>query len=156
MLIMPGQEAKMSQKPLRMMGAVEDPEDPAHDDMDPGDDPRWERAWFTDGEIPRKDTAHRIALTVLFAIIAGAMRTVLGLIVVFELVFTLITRRPPGARVRELANRITTYYYQLLRYLTYNESRAPFPFSDFPEPLEPDAFRAEDRDSEVLEEPPEP
>jgi hypothetical protein len=71
------------------------------------------------------------------------MRTVLALIVVFELLFTLITRRPPGTRVRELANRISTYYYRLLRYLTYNESRVPFPFSDFPEPLEPDAFRVE-------------
>jgi len=139
----------MSQKPLRMMSAVEDPEDPGHDDMDLGDDPRWERAWY-DGEIPRKDTAYRIALTLLFAIVAGAMRTVLSLIVIFELLFALITRRPPGGRVRELANRITTYYYQLLRYLTYNESRAPFPFSDFPDPLEPDAFRVEDRDSEVL------
>ena len=84
------------------------------------------------------------------------MRTVLGLIVIFELLFTLITRRPPGMRVRELANRITTYYYRLLRYLTYNESRAPFPFSDFPEPLEPDAFRVEDRDSAVLDDPSDP
>jgi hypothetical protein len=105
-----------------------------------------------DDEIPRKDTLYRIGLTILFAIVAAAIRTVLGLVVVFELLFALITRRPPGLRVRALANRITTYYYRLLRYLTYNESRAPFPFSDFPEPLEPDEFRAEDRDSEVLSE----
>lgn len=144
----------MSQKPLRMMHPNDDPEGAGYDDTDPAEDSRWERAWRSDGEIPRRETAHRIGLTLLFAVIAGAMRTVLGLIVIFELLFTLITRRPPGTRVRQLANRITSYYYQLLRYLTYNESRAPFPFSDFPEPLEPDAFRVEDRDSEVLEEPP--
>jgi hypothetical protein len=149
------QEANM-EKPLRMMSAIEDREDADYEDMDPSDKPRWGGAPSFDGEIPRKETVHRIALTLLFAIIAGAMRTVLALIVVFELLFTLITRRPPGTRVRELANRISTYYYRLLRYLTYNESRVPFPFSDFPEPLEPDAFRVEDRDSEVLCEPPDP
>ena len=145
----------MSRKPLRMMSAIEDREDAEYEDQDPSDEPRWERDARSDGEIPRMETAHRIALTLLFAIVAGAMRTVLALIVAFELLFALITRRPPGARVRELANRLTTYYYRLLRYLTYNESRVPFPFSDFPEPLEADAFRVEDRDSEVLDEPPE-
>ena len=104
-----------------------------------------------DDEIPRKETLYRIGLTALLAIIAGALRTVLALIVVFELLFTLITRRPPGLRVRGLANRITTYYYVVLRYLTYSESRVPFPFSDFPEPLEPDRFSPEDRDSDVLD-----
>jgi len=104
-----------------------------------------------DGEIPRQETLYRIAYTVLFAIVAGVLRTVLALIVVFELLFALITRLPPGVRVRALANRITTYQYRVLRYLTYNESQVPFPFGDFPEPLEPDAFRSGERDSEALE-----
>jgi hypothetical protein len=121
-------------------------------EIDENEERGWERALRCDGDIPRKDTAYRIALTLLFAIVGGVLRTVLGVIVLFELFFALVTRRPPGARVRALANRITTYHYQLLRYLTYNESRVPFPFSDFPEPLEPDAFCAEDRDSEVLDE----
>jgi Domain of unknown function (DUF4389) len=128
------------------MSAIEDQDDEPYDEIEEGG--------RSDGEIPRMETAHRIGLTILFAIIAGAIRTLLGLIVAFELLFTLVTRRPPGVRVRALANRITTYYYRLLRYLTYNESRVPFPFSDFPETLEPDAFRAEDRDSEVLAEDP--
>ena len=121
--------------------------------MSVSDDPEegYDELEESDGEIPRRETLHRIGLTVLFAIIAGALRTVLALVVVFELLFTLITRRAPGLRVRALANRITTYYYRVLRYLTYSESRVPFPFSDFPEPLEPDAFRAEDRDSDVLD-----
>jgi hypothetical protein len=126
------------------MSPREDDDDPPYDEIEEG-------ASRFDGEIPRKETGYRIALTVLFVVVAGALRTVLGLIVIFELLFTLITRRAPGPRVRRLANQITTYHYRLLRYLTYNESRAPFPFSDFPEPLEPDAFRSEDRDSEVLD-----
>jgi hypothetical protein len=108
------------------------------------DDPR------SDGEIPRTETLIRLALTLLFALVAGAIRTVIGLLVLFELGWTLVTRRPPGERVRELANRIVAYHYKILRYVTYNESRVPFPFSDFPQPLEPDAFRPEDRDSEAI------
>jgi hypothetical protein len=122
-----------------------------YDELEERDEREPELEARPDGEIPRSETLHRVAYTVLFAIIASALRTALALIVVFELGFALITRLPPGPRVRVLANRITTYYYRVLRYLTYNESRAPFPFSDFPEPLEPDAFRAEDRDSEALD-----
>jgi hypothetical protein len=142
---------RMSQTPRLRMSAIEDPEDRHYDETEERDGPRWEEEPHADGEIPRLETGYRIALTLLFAIAASAIRTVLGLIVIFELLSTLITQRPPGLRVRELANRITAYYYRLLRYVTYNESRVPFPFSDFPEPLEPDAFRAEDRDSEVLD-----
>ena len=133
------------------MSAIEDQDDEPYDDIGEGEGPVSDRGGRFDGEIPRMETGHRIALTLLFAIVAGAIRTVLSLIVAFELLFTLITRRPPGMRVRALANRITTYHYRLLRYLTYNESRVPFPFSDFPEALEPDSFRAEDRDSDVLD-----
>jgi hypothetical protein len=133
------------------MSALEDQDDEPYDENGEGDGPISDSGGRFDGEIPRTETAHRIGLTVLFAIIAGAIRTLLSLIVVFELLFTLITRRPPGVRVRAFANRITTYYYSVLRYLTYNESRVPFPFSDFPDVLEPDSFRAEDRDSDVLD-----
>lgn len=134
------------------MSEMEDGREPDYDEHDESEERevRRRQAWL-DGEIPRKETLYRLALTILFAVVAGAVRTVLGLIVIFELIYALITRRPPGVRVRGLANQITTYYYRLLRYLTYNESRIPFPFSDFPEPLEPDAFSSEDRDSEVLD-----
>lgn len=133
------------------MSVTEGPEGEQYDEIEESDELGRDPAGRFDGEIPRSETLHRIGLTVLFAVVAGALRTVLSLIVVFELLFALITRRPPGLRVRLLANRITTYYYRVLRYLTYSESRVPFPFSDFPEPLEPDRFDAEDRDSEVLE-----
>jgi hypothetical protein len=87
-------------------------------------------------EIDRKDTGIRILLTLLFALIAGLVESVLAVIIVFALVWALITKQPPGLRVRALANRIITYYYRIGRYLTYNESRAPFPFSDFPDAFE--------------------
>lgn len=101
-------------------------------------------------DVDRIDTGIRIALTVLFVLVATALESALGIIVVFELVWTLLTRQPPSRRVRELANRIIAYYYRIGRYLTYNESRVPFPFSDFPRPLEGDAWRAEERESDAL------
>ena len=42
----------------------------------------------------------------------------------------------PSTRLQAFANRIVAYFYQMLRYLTHNDSVIPFPFSDFPAPLE--------------------
>lgn len=103
-----------------------------------------------ENEIDRKDTGVRILLTILFVLIASAIETVLGLIVLFELVWSLLTRQPPGERVRALANRIVAYYYRIGRYLTYNESRVPFPFSDFPEALEASRWRPDERETESI------
>ena len=104
----------------------------------------------SEGEIDRKDTGIRILLTILFALIVGLVESVLGLIVLFALLWALITKQPPAVGVREFANRIITYYYRIGRYLTYNESLAPFPFSDFPEALEESSWAPEPRESESL------
>jgi hypothetical protein len=101
-------------------------------------------------EIDRKDTGIRILLTLLFGLIAGVVESVAALIIVFALVWALITRQPPGLRVRELANRIITYYYRIGRYLTYNESLVPFPFSEFPEALEESRWTPDPRETESL------
>lgn len=103
-----------------------------------------------DDEIQRRESALRIGLTILFMIICGVVESLLVVIVLFELVVALVSKRPPNPRVRELANRILTYYYRIGRYLTYNESRVPFPFSDFPTALEGDGWRPEDRESKAL------
>jgi len=101
-------------------------------------------------EIERLDTGLRIGLSLLFVLIGSVIETVIGVIVIFELVVALVTKRPPSARVRELANRIIGYYYRIGRYLTYNESRVPFPFSDFPAALEGDAWRPGDSESKAM------
>jgi hypothetical protein len=90
-----------------------------------------------DTPIERKDTGIRILLSILFGVIVQVVETVLGIVVLFSLAFALITKRPPGDWVRRFANRTVSYLYHILRYLTYNESEPPFPFSDFPPELEP-------------------
>jgi hypothetical protein len=101
-------------------------------------------------EIDRKDTGIRILLTILFALIVGVVESVLGLIILFALLWALITKRAPGVGVRALANQIITYYYRIGRYLTYNDSLVPFPFSDFPDALEESRWTSDPRESESL------
>ncbi len=121
--------------------AVRDDSDEASDEaVEPG----------VDDFVPRGETGLRIGLTVLFVVVASVVETLLAVIVLFELISTLATERPPSPRIRDLANRIISYYYRVGRYLTYNESRVPFPFSDFPDPVEPDAFSTEDSESSAL------
>ncbi len=100
-------------------------------------------------DIPRTDTGIRILLTILFAVVAGVLRTVVTVIVIFELLFSLITQRVPSLQMREFANRVIAYYYLLQRYLTYNEATVPFPFSPFPPALEPTGSPHEESDTDV-------
>ena len=134
---------------LRMsMGTLEDPvEEPISDETsDEAAGPRPEEDDF----VPRRETGLRILLTLLFLLVAGVIETVLIFVVLFELGAALVTQRPPSPRVRELANRIVSYYYKLGRYMTYNESRIPFPFTDFPDAVEPDGWRADETASRAL------
>lgn len=128
----------MSQDLRMTMSTIQDPEDEAI--AQAGEDEH----------IPRRETGLRILLTILFVIIGSAIETLLAVIVIFELIVALGTQRPPSARVREFANRIISYYYKLGRYVTYNESRVPFPFSDFPRALEPDRWIQDETESKAL------
>ncbi len=105
---------------------------------------------FDDGEIERGETGIRILLTLLFVMVAAAIEAVLAVVVVFELAWTLITRQPPNDWVRDLANRVIAYYYRIGRYLTYNDSHVPFPFSPFPPALEDDGFDPDVRESDAI------
>lgn len=88
-------------------------------------------------QIERKETGIRILLTVLFVVIWHVAETVLGVTVLFQLAYALITKRSPGERVKRFANHALSYLYHILRYLTYHEVEPPFPFADFPPELEP-------------------
>ncbi len=87
-------------------------------------------------EIERTDTGLRILYSLLFWLIARVLGAVLGLLIVFDLLYTLVTGQLPPERLREFGNRIMTYFYRIGRYLSYNESALPFPFSEFPAEIE--------------------
>ena len=101
-------------------------------------------------EIDRGETGIRILLTILFAFVRGLLDSLVGLIVIFELLWTLITKQPPSSRLRALANRIVAFDYRIGRYLTYNEGEVPFPFSEFPEEIEPSTWSPDQSEREAL------
>ena len=86
--------------------------------------------------IERADTAFRMLYSLLFALVISVLETVVGVLITFQLLYTVITKQEPSRRVSDLGNRLATYIYRMLRYLTYNSDDRPFPFSDFPEALE--------------------
>ena len=99
-------------------------------------------------EIDRRDTGIRIGLTILYAIATEILNGIVGLMVVFGLVWSFITRRAPSPGLREAANRLIAYDYRIARWMTWNEQEAPFPFTDFPEPLEDSTWDPSLRESE--------
>ncbi|MCP4007205.1 MAG: DUF4389 domain-containing protein [bacterium] len=99
---------------------------------------------FDSGEIDRVDTVVRIFYTLLFILGLGVLRGGIYVLVAFQLGYTLITQAPPNERIGEVSNRLVAYYYRVLRYLTHNDAIKPFPFTDFPEPVEPSRPQIQD------------
>jgi hypothetical protein len=95
---------------------------------------------FNDGDatlIDRTETGKRFLLTLFFAIVVRLLEVVLVVAVLFELAFTLITRRPPNDRVTRFAHRILCYAFEVGQYMTYNKEELPFPFEELPNGTEP-------------------
>lgn len=88
-------------------------------------------------ELDRVAIGVRTVYSLLIAVIISVLNSLLAIVVIFQLIYSFVTLRLPSPRVQDLGNDITAYFYQLLRYLTHNDSQVPFPFSDFPTPSEP-------------------
>jgi len=102
-------------------------------------------------DVERVDTAIRGVLCLLYALaIRFVLDAVLAFMIGFGLLYTLITRRLPSRVVRDFTNKIAAYYYRILRYVTYNDSAPPFPFTDLPGPLEPSRWAESDNESDLL------
>ena len=81
--------------------------------------------------IERSTTGKRILFTILFVIIFELLKAVIGCIVLFDLTYSLITKRPPNARVTRFAHRVLRYGLDIGKYITFNKEELPFPFEDF-------------------------
>ncbi|MEO2050112.1 MAG: DUF4389 domain-containing protein [Pirellulales bacterium] len=87
--------------------------------------------------IDRIATAKRFLFTVLFVIVVRLLEAVLAFVVLYELIYTLITKRSPNARVTRFAHRILCYGFDIGQYITCNKNQRPFPFEDLPIGIEP-------------------
>jgi hypothetical protein len=85
--------------------------------------------------VSRKQVAIRLLYTLLYVAIFEVVKTIVLLITLFEYFFLLVTLRH-NEPARTFANKVATYGYRLMRYVTLNENQRPFPFSEFPGEIE--------------------
>jgi len=73
----------------------------------------------------------RLLFMLLFSVIYSVAEVVLVMVVVFQFFCVLLT----GSRndkVLSLGSQLSSFIYQIVRYLTYNSDIRPYPFSDWP------------------------
>lgn len=104
----------------------------------------------------------RFVYMILFAVILYVAGIVMGIVVLIQFVFALITGSD-NSNLRQLGDSLSQFIYAALRFLTYNSDDKPFPFADWPEPapveekiVEPaeTAPAAAPATGEITEEPP--
>ena len=81
--------------------------------------------------ITRGDTWIRALYMVLFAVIYNIAEIVLLAVVVLQFLLTLLTAKP-NTRLLGFGESLSTYVYQIFRFLTYNTEDKPFPFGPWP------------------------
>jgi hypothetical protein len=86
--------------------------------------------------IDRKKIAIRFLYTVFFLIVFEILKTIIQVTVLFQYIYLFIFKKY-GNPVRDFSNKVTAYTYKVIRYLSLNDNKIPFPFSDFPNVLEP-------------------
>lgn len=87
----------------------------------------------SDSPLTRKQIAIRLLYTILFMVVLEILKAIIQLTVVFQYVFLFITKTY-SSPVRRFTNKLTTYAYNVMRYLTLNDNLKPFPFTEMPEP----------------------
>jgi hypothetical protein len=83
-------------------------------------------------EFERTETGVRLLIVLLFFLITRLVELVFGLLALFCLGFTLVTKRRPGAAVQRFALRLIRYVVEIGRYLAYYDDDPPFPFRELP------------------------
>ena len=83
----------------------------------------------------RKQIGVRLLFTLLFLIIFEVLKLVIQITVVFQFIYLLITRKYSDP-LRIFSNKVATYAYKIIRYMTLNDNYRPFPFNDFPSMME--------------------
>jgi len=73
----------------------------------------------------------RLLFMALFAVLYWVAEVVLAVVVLFQFLSVLFTGQK-NDKVLSFGAQLSTYAYQIFRYLTYNSEEKPFPLSDWP------------------------
>lgn len=68
----------------------------------------------------------------LFVLLSGVARLVIGVVAVFQF-FSVLFTGAANARLLRLGQSLSVYIYQITLFLTFNSEWKPFPFGDWPE-----------------------
>ncbi|MFV2089629.1 MAG: DUF4389 domain-containing protein [Pseudomonadales bacterium] len=79
-----------------------------------------------------RDIWMRALYMVFFAIAYGVAEVVLTLLVVFQFLATLFTGKA-NEPLLKLGTNLSTYFYQIIQFQTFNTEEKPFPFSPWPD-----------------------
>lgn len=74
----------------------------------------------------------RLVFMLLFGLVLQVASLVIGLVVVLQFFFALITGKP-NDKLRAFGASLTRYIADTLKFLTYNSEDKPFPFADWPD-----------------------
>lgn len=81
--------------------------------------------------VKRRNTWVRALYMLMFAVIYQVTELVLWAVVVLQFLFALFAGRP-NARLLTFGQGLSSFVYEILRYLTYNSEERPFPFAPWP------------------------
>ena len=84
---------------------------------------------------PRKNIAIRLLYTIFFLIVFEILKIIVQVSAVFQYIYLLVSKTY-NTPVRYFTNKVSVYAYRILRYVTLNENKRPFPFQDFPKEFE--------------------
>jgi len=73
----------------------------------------------------------RLVYMIMFALIIQVAGTVMWLLVILQFVFSII-KGNDHEQLRAFGGTLSTYIYQILRFLSYKSDEKPFPFDDWP------------------------
>jgi hypothetical protein len=90
----------------------------------------------TASPVSRTQILIRLLYSVLFLAILGVVNFLIQLATVFQYIMLLITLSP-SEPVRRVTNQLAVYGYQVMRYLALNGNVRPFPFTEYPQEMEP-------------------
>ena len=87
---------------------------------------------------------------ILFAFIYSIAEVVLAAVVLFQFLTTLFTGNK-NERLLEFGNNLSSFIYQILKYLTYNSDDKPYPFDEWPGSTEKE--HKADEPGKIIEQP---
>ena len=97
-----------------------------------------------ESRVSRMDILIRLLYTILYLFVFEIIKLIIQLIVFFQYIYLFITLGHSD-RVRNFSNKLCTYTYDIMRYLTLNKNQRPYPFNNFPpvmeKPVEEVTFR---------------